>query len=141
MIPWKERQKYVSNIGVVFGQRSQLWWDIPAEDTFLLLKDIYDIPDKEYHIVICILRDVAAEELEKERKERIGNETIEVADKALLAESKKTVDSKEAQKKKKRGLYALFFKNSISSPAKNLFRCSKITYFSSLLYSFTTAVV
>ena len=41
------------------------------------------IPDKEYHIVICILRDVTAEELEKERKERIGNETIEVADKVV----------------------------------------------------------
>ena len=48
MIPWKDRKKYVSNIGVVFGQRSQLWWDIPAEDTFDLLKDIYKINDKEY---------------------------------------------------------------------------------------------
>ena len=48
MIPFKEREKYVSNIGVVFGQRSQLWWDIPAEDTFDLLKDIYKLDDKEY---------------------------------------------------------------------------------------------
>lgn len=48
MNPWKEREKYVSNIGVVFGQRSQLWWDIPAEDTFDLLKDIYKIEEKEY---------------------------------------------------------------------------------------------
>ena len=48
MIPWKNRRKYVKKIGVVFGQRSQLWWDIPAEDTFDLLKDIYEIPDKEY---------------------------------------------------------------------------------------------
>jgi len=48
MTPWKDRVKYVKKIGVVFGQRSQLWWDIPAEDTFLLLKDIYEIPDKEY---------------------------------------------------------------------------------------------
>ena len=48
MVPWKDRVKYVKKIGVVFGQRSQLWWDIPAEDTFDLLKDIYDIPEEEY---------------------------------------------------------------------------------------------
>ncbi len=48
MSPWKDRKKYVSNIGVVFGQRSQLWWDIPAIDTFDLLKDIYNIDDKKY---------------------------------------------------------------------------------------------
>lgn len=48
LVPYKEREKYVSNIGVVFGQRSQLWWDIPAGDTFDLLKDIYKIDEKEY---------------------------------------------------------------------------------------------
>jgi len=48
MIPWKDRKKYVSKIGVVFGQRSQLWWDIPAIDTFNLLKDIYKLEEKEY---------------------------------------------------------------------------------------------
>ena len=47
-IPWKERKKYVKNIGVVFGQRSQLWWDVPPIDSFELLKDIYGIPQKEY---------------------------------------------------------------------------------------------
>lgn len=48
LVPWKDRVRYVKNIGVVFGQRSQLWWDIPAEDSFDLLKDIYDIPDEIY---------------------------------------------------------------------------------------------
>lgn len=48
MIPWEDRVRYVKKIGVVFGQRSQLWWDIPAEDTFDLLKDIYEIPEEEY---------------------------------------------------------------------------------------------
>ncbi len=48
MTPWKDRKKFVKKIGVVFGQRSQLWWDIPTEDTFLLLKDIYDITDDDY---------------------------------------------------------------------------------------------
>ena len=46
--PAKDRKKYVKNIGVVFGQRSQLWWDIPANDTFELLKDIYDIEESNY---------------------------------------------------------------------------------------------
>lgn len=46
--PFNDRVKYVKNIGVVFGQKSQLWWDIPVEDSFLLLKDIYKIKDKEY---------------------------------------------------------------------------------------------
>ena len=48
MTPWKNRKKYVQEIGVVFGQRSQLWWDIPAIDTFSLLKDIYKIDDETY---------------------------------------------------------------------------------------------
>ena len=48
MDPTIDRIKYVKEIGVVFGQKSQLWWDIPAEDSFDLLKDIYKIPDDEY---------------------------------------------------------------------------------------------
>lgn len=49
-IPYKERESYVKDIGVVFGQRSQLWWDIPARDTFELLKEIYKIDEFEYQI-------------------------------------------------------------------------------------------
>ena len=48
MIPTINRTKYVKNIGVVFGQRSQLWWDIPAEDTFDLLCEIYKLDKQEY---------------------------------------------------------------------------------------------
>lgn len=48
LVPWKDRKKYVSEIGVVFGQRSQLWWDIPADDTFNLLKDIYKIEETKF---------------------------------------------------------------------------------------------
>lgn len=47
-IPWKERKEYVKNIGVVFGQRSGLWWDVPPIDSFELLKDIYNIPQEAY---------------------------------------------------------------------------------------------
>ena len=48
LVPWLDRKEYVSKIGVVFGARSQLWWDIPAEDTFNLLKDIYKIDEEKY---------------------------------------------------------------------------------------------
>ena len=42
-VPWKERRKHVAEIGVVFGQRSQLWWDVPVADSFELLREIYRI--------------------------------------------------------------------------------------------------
>lgn len=48
MVPWESRKKYVSRLGVVFGQRSQLWWDVPVMDSFLLLRDIYSVPQKEF---------------------------------------------------------------------------------------------
>lgn len=47
-IPWKERIEHVRDIGVVFGQRSQLWWDVPIIDSFELVRDIYRIGDKVY---------------------------------------------------------------------------------------------
>lgn len=43
-LPWKERQRYVSRIGVVFGQRSTLWWDLPVVESLELLQHIYKIP-------------------------------------------------------------------------------------------------
>ncbi|MCR5279537.1 MAG: ATP-binding cassette domain-containing protein [Lachnospiraceae bacterium] len=48
LVPWKERREHVKNIGVVFGQRSQLWWDVPIVDSYNLLKDIYRIPKGDY---------------------------------------------------------------------------------------------
>ena len=46
--PWKDRVEHVRQIGVVFGQRSQLWWDIPVIDSFELLKEIYSIATPDY---------------------------------------------------------------------------------------------
>ena len=46
--PWKNRIEHVQDIGVVFGQRSQLWWDVPVIDSFELLRDIYKIPEARY---------------------------------------------------------------------------------------------
>lgn len=47
-VPWKRRVAHVSQIGVVFGQRSQLWWDVPVMDSFELLRDIYGISQADY---------------------------------------------------------------------------------------------
>ena len=48
LTPWKNRIEHVKNIGVVFGQRTQLWWDVPVMDSFELLKEIYRIEDHVY---------------------------------------------------------------------------------------------
>ena len=55
LVPWQDRKKFVKNIGVVFGQRSQLWWDVPVIDSFELLKDIYKIPNETYNETLDIL--------------------------------------------------------------------------------------
>ena len=47
-VPWKERIAHVAQIGVVFGQRSQLWWDTPVVDSFELLRDIYRVSAADY---------------------------------------------------------------------------------------------
>ena len=48
LIPWKNRRAHVRNIGVVFGQRSQLWWDVPVIDSFELIRDIYEVEPSAY---------------------------------------------------------------------------------------------
>jgi ABC-2 type transport system ATP-binding protein len=47
--PWLQREKYVQNIGVVFGQKSTLWWDLPAIDTFELNRNIYSVPRERFN--------------------------------------------------------------------------------------------
>lgn len=47
-IPYKQRKQYVKNIGVVFGQKSQLNWDLPLIESFELMKFIYKIPQEKY---------------------------------------------------------------------------------------------
>jgi ABC-2 type transport system ATP-binding protein len=49
MNPHKEREKFVQTIGVVFGQRSQLWWDIAVQESFRLLKKVYKVSDADYN--------------------------------------------------------------------------------------------
>jgi ABC-2 type transport system ATP-binding protein len=56
--PWKSRKEYVRHIGVVFGQRSQLWWDVPVIDSLELLKDIYHIPPADYKANFDLLTEI-----------------------------------------------------------------------------------
>ena len=46
--PYKHREVNAKRIGVVFGQRTQLWWDIPVSETLSLMRYIYDVPEKQY---------------------------------------------------------------------------------------------
>jgi ABC-type uncharacterized transport system, ATPase component len=55
-VPYKNRTKNAENIGVVFGQRSQLWWALPLIESFNLLKDIYLIPDKDFKEMMELYR-------------------------------------------------------------------------------------
>ena len=57
-IPQKDRQKYVKEIGVVFGQRTQLWWDLALRETYAVLKEIYNVPDDEYKKRMAFLNEV-----------------------------------------------------------------------------------
>src|SRR5215204_6122766 len=48
LVPWRERIRHVARIGAVFGQRTQLWWDLPVIESFELLRDIYRVPLERY---------------------------------------------------------------------------------------------
>jgi ABC-2 type transport system ATP-binding protein len=47
-IPWRERTRYVSRIGAVFGQRTTLWWDLPVIDSFELIQPMYRVPAQRF---------------------------------------------------------------------------------------------
>ena len=48
IVPWKQTKRNARNIGVVFGQRSHLWWDLPLIDSFKLIAKIYEIPPQKF---------------------------------------------------------------------------------------------
>ncbi|HPS19024.1 MAG TPA: ATP-binding cassette domain-containing protein, partial [Bacilli bacterium] len=56
--PYQKRKQIASKIGVVFGQKTQLWWDIPLIESFKVLKEIYQISDKDYQERLQFLFDV-----------------------------------------------------------------------------------
>ncbi|MDP3043244.1 MAG: ABC transporter ATP-binding protein [bacterium] len=47
-IPWKRQKEYQKQFALVMGQKNQLWWDLPAMESFILNKEIYEVPDKEF---------------------------------------------------------------------------------------------
>ena len=57
-IPQDNRQDYVKDIGVVFGQRTQLWWDLALQETYTVLKEIYDVPDSLFQKRMDFLNEV-----------------------------------------------------------------------------------
>ena len=56
--PQKNRKSYVKEIGVVFGQRTQLWWDLPLCETYAVLKEIYEVEDSAYKRKMDLLNEV-----------------------------------------------------------------------------------
>lgn len=57
LVPSLDRKRYVKNIGIVFGQRTQLWWDIPVIESFKVLKEIYEINNDVYKKNMELFRD------------------------------------------------------------------------------------
>ncbi|HFJ8958897.1 TPA: ATP-binding cassette domain-containing protein [Streptococcus pyogenes] len=57
-IPQDNRQYYVRDIGAVFGQRTQLWWDLALQETYVVLKEIYDVPEKTFRKRMDFLNEV-----------------------------------------------------------------------------------
>lgn len=62
LTPYKKRQANAKNIGVVFGQRTQLWWDLPVKESFLLLKKMYEVDDRTYQENIRYFTDLLSME-------------------------------------------------------------------------------
>ena len=58
VIPFKHRELNAKRIGVVFGQRTQLWWDIPVSETLSLMRYIYDVPEQQYEDNLKIFSDI-----------------------------------------------------------------------------------
>lgn len=58
IVPYKERKRNAKNIGAVFGQRSQLFWDIAVRESYDLLKHIYEIPEEEYQETLKMFTEV-----------------------------------------------------------------------------------
>lgn len=58
IVPYENRQKNAMDIGVVFGQKTQLWWDLPLSETFTLLRDIYEVSQKDFERQMDFLNEV-----------------------------------------------------------------------------------
>lgn len=57
-VPYRQREKYTRHIGVVFGQRTHLWWDVPVIDSLHLLRDIYKVPEPRFKHNLALFNDL-----------------------------------------------------------------------------------
>jgi ABC-2 type transport system ATP-binding protein len=58
LVPWRQRRQYTRHIGAVFGQRTQLWWDLAVVESFRLLKKIYEVSDEVYAEQMALFDDL-----------------------------------------------------------------------------------
>ena len=58
LVPWRDRTEYTRHLGAVFGQRTQLWWDLAVIESFRLLKKIYEVEDDAFNRQFDLLRDL-----------------------------------------------------------------------------------
>lgn len=58
LTPWRDRRHYTRHIGAVFGQRTQLWWDLAVIESFHLLRKIYEVPEAEYRRQLDLFREL-----------------------------------------------------------------------------------
>src|SRR5262245_30279314 len=58
VVPWKQRKQLARRIGVVFGQRTQLWWDLPLIDSLELLRYVYRVPEERFRANLENLREL-----------------------------------------------------------------------------------
>ena len=58
LVPWERRRDLARRIGVVFGQRTQLWWDLPLIDSFELLRHVYRVPAERHARVLAVMREL-----------------------------------------------------------------------------------
>src|SRR5690606_30838733 len=58
LVPWRQRRELASRIGVVFGQRTQLWWDLPLIESLELLQHVYRVPSGRFNANLTMFREV-----------------------------------------------------------------------------------
>ncbi|BFH10910.1 ATP-binding cassette domain-containing protein [Paenibacillus melissococcoides] len=59
-IPYQNRREHAKQIGVVFGQRTQLWWDIPVEDSFQMLRHMYKVEAEDFNYRLGMFKEILA---------------------------------------------------------------------------------
>lgn len=57
-VPWERRKEYQKQFAIVMGQKNQLWWDLPAMESFILNKEIYEVPEKQFRATLDELVDL-----------------------------------------------------------------------------------